>query len=96
MARSARTDLVRICLLESSHGCAHEFTPDMLSQSAGLLEAVATAALRTRLRRYNKVETSIDCNLLGLLTGAVQHVEIRGTGWESRAGLTARVLEVCM
>lgn len=63
-------------------------------QSSGLLEAVATAALRSRLRRYDKVETSIDCNILGLLTGAVQHVDITGTGWESRAGLTARLLEV--
>lgn len=63
-------------------------------QSAGVLEAVAKAALSSRLRRYDKVETSIDCNFLGLLTGSVQRVDIYGTGWESRAGLTARTLEV--
>lgn len=94
VARSAGTDLVRICLLERPKGFAYVSIRDLLLQSAGLLEAVATAALQSRLRRYNKVETLIDCNLLGLLRGAVQHVEIRGTGWESRAGLTARVLEV--
>ena len=63
-------------------------------QSAGLLEAVATAALRSRLRRHDSVKTNISSNVLGLLSGKVNSVEIRGTGWESRAGLTARVLEV--
>lgn len=63
-------------------------------QSAGLLEAVATAALRSRLRRHDQVETEISCNLLGLLAGRVHSVHIYGKGWESRAGLTARILEV--
>jgi len=59
-----------------------------------LLEAVATAALQSRLRKHEKVEADISCNLLGLLTGQVDSVHIYGTGWQSKAGLTARVLEV--
>ncbi|DBA71652.1 TPA: hypothetical protein ACH3X2_001108 [Trebouxia sp. C0005] len=62
--------------------------------SAGLLEAVATAALQSRLRQHDKVEADISCNLLGLLAGHVDSVHIYGTGWQSKAGLTARVLEV--
>lgn len=62
-------------------------------QSAGLLEAVSAAALRSRLKRYDCVETSIQCNFLELLGGAVSHVDIHGKGWESKAGLTARLLE---
>lgn len=62
--------------------------------SAGLLEAVATAALQSRLREHDKVEADISCNLLGLLAGQVDSVHIYGTGWQSKAGLTARVLEV--
>ncbi|DBB02325.1 hypothetical protein WJX82_005664 [Trebouxia sp. C0006] len=62
--------------------------------SAGLLEAVATAALQSRLRLHDKVEADISCNLLGLLAGQVDSVHIYGTGWQSKAGLTARVLEV--
>ena len=65
-------------------------------QSAGLLEAVSAAALRSRLKRYDTVETSIQCNFLELLNGAVSHVDIQGKGWESKAGLTARLLEVIM
>jgi len=60
-----------------------------------LLEAVATAALQSRLRLHDKVEADISCNLLGLLAGQVDSVHIYGTGWQSKAGLTARVLEVC-
>lgn len=72
-------------------------TPDLAHvhlQSGGLLEALTAAALRSRLRQYNRVESEISCNFLGLLAGHVHSVHIYGTAWESRAGLTARVLEV--
>ena len=97
VARSASTDLVRDTVLACppDHALsARAHCRFCYVQSSGLLEAVATAAIRSRLRRYDKVETSIDCNILGLLTGAVQRVDIKGTSWESRAGLTARLLEV--
>ena len=66
----------------------------MHPQSGGLLEALTAAALRSRLRQYDRVESEISCNFLGLLAGHVYSVHIYGTAWESRAGLTARVLEV--
>lgn len=95
VARSASTDLVTFDhVWKLISPCLAIDNASVHVQSAGLLEAVATAALRSRLRRYDKVETSIDCNILGLLTGAVQRVDIHGTGWESRAGLTARLLDV--
>lgn len=67
-------------------------------QSAALLETVSAAALRSRLKRYDTIETTIQCSFLELLGGAVSRVDIYGRGWESKAGLTARRLEasVCI
>lgn len=93
VAQAASTDLVRSCCCFFDPGFMHHLLTSMLLQSAGLLETVATTALRYRLKRHDTVETKIQCNFLELLMGAVSGVQIRGTGWESRAGLTARVLE---
>ena len=42
-------------------------SPALPPQSASLLEAVSAAALRSRLKRYDTVETEIQCNFLELL-----------------------------
>ncbi|KAK9815744.1 hypothetical protein WJX72_008830 [[Myrmecia] bisecta] len=64
--------------------------------SAGFLETVATMALKTRLKAYQQVETSMNCTAWGLLQGAVEGVQIRGQGWTSPLGLSARILEVTL
>ncbi len=66
----------------------------MLLQTAGFLEAVAAAALQTRLQRHSLVRARIDCDGFTLLRGRVRSVAIAGRDWISPLGLSAVILEV--
>lgn len=74
--------------------CMPLITMNSAAQTAGFLEAVATAALQSRLRSHSLVKSSIECDGWGLLSGRVNSVAIAGRDWISPLGLSARVLEV--
>eukprot|EP00208_Stichococcus_sp_RCC1054_P006938 CAMPEP_0206147730 /NCGR_PEP_ID=MMETSP1473-20131121/34366_1 /ASSEMBLY_ACC=CAM_ASM_001109 /TAXON_ID=1461547 /ORGANISM="Stichococcus sp, Strain RCC1054" /LENGTH=351 /DNA_ID=CAMNT_0053544799 /DNA_START=285 /DNA_END=1340 /DNA_ORIENTATION=- len=64
--------------------------------TAGFLEAVAAAALQSRLRQHSLVRASIDCDGFTLLQGRVRSVAIAGRDWISPLGLSAVILEVSL
>ncbi|KAG2499178.1 hypothetical protein HYH03_002759 [Edaphochlamys debaryana] len=58
------------------------------------VEAVASAALRSRLRRHGHVGVSVQASGWDMLAGRVDGAKVEGRLWESPLGLTARVLDV--
>ncbi|KAJ9508642.1 hypothetical protein QJQ45_027925 [Haematococcus lacustris] len=63
------------------------------SNAADIVETVASLALRSRLRACDSIRFHVNANSLGLLQGRVQAVTMVGTGWQSPAGLSARLLQ---
>lgn len=77
--------------------CCYESEVEaVLLQTAGFLEAVAAAALQSRLRQHSLVRASIDCDGFTLLQGRVRSVAIAGRDWISPLGLSAVILEVIL
>lgn len=68
-------------------------TPSASWQTASLLEAVASAALRARLRESRSVTAAISADTWSLLQGRVNGVRVTGEGWASPLNLTARRLD---
>jgi len=64
-----------------------------LDLSTELVSEVATFALKTRLKSYERVSTRVQCSPFGLLTGGVDGVQLDGTGWCSPLGLSCRSIE---
>lgn len=64
--------------------------------TAGFLEAVASAALKARLRQHSLVQAHIDCDGFSLLAGRVNSVAIAGRDWLSPLGLSARILDISL
>ncbi|GIL43393.1 hypothetical protein Vafri_1166 [Volvox africanus] len=58
------------------------------------VEAIAAAALRTRLRSHAKVAVHVKASSWGILAGRLEGAKVEGRGWESPLGLTARILDV--
>ncbi len=88
-----RSGLLGIHLCTSSA----QLTPLLLScclQSAGVLEAVASLALRLRLKECRGVRTEVSCDAFSLMAGRINSVRIVGEGWRSPLNLTAQLLEV--
>ena len=81
-------------ILKAFHTSAVQCECVLLLQTAGFLEAVAAAALQTRLQRHSLVRARIDCDGFTLLRGRVRSVSIAGRDWISPLGLSAVILEV--
>ena len=64
------------------------------SQTSDLLQSVAKLALQSQLKKFETVDVAIDSNPRRLLAGTIDGVIVRGRGWQSPLGLSARLLEV--
>ena len=64
------------------------------TQSSGILQNIAKLALQSQLKKFDTVDVAIDSNPGRLLEGTVDGVVVRGQGWQSPLGLSARLLEV--
>lgn len=68
--------------------------PPLSYQSADMVEAVASFALRSRLKDCRSVKCKVSCDTFGLLSGRISSAKVLGEGWRSPLNLTAQVLEV--
>lgn len=58
------------------------------------MEGVASIALQSQLKKFASVEVTIDGEASRVLQGILDGVVVRGRGWQSPLGLSARLLEV--
>lgn len=72
---------------------AMQCTPTPL-QTADLMQAAITLALKTRLKEYQGIRTDVECDAWGLLEGKFRSVAITGQHWRTPLQLTAHRLEV--
>ncbi len=78
-----------------SSNFASPFFSTLGPQQPGLLvETVVVTALKSRLRRYEEVGSSVGCSTWGLLNGQVEKAKVFGKRWVSPLGLSAEELEV--
>ncbi|CAM9214634.1 unnamed protein product [Ectocarpus fasciculatus] len=67
-----------------------------MGATSGLIETTACKVMRLVLRngREAHVSCSVDSDALDLLQGRLRGASVRGRGWASRLGLTARSIDV--
>ena len=63
-------------------------------QASRAVEAVASLALKSRLKSYDEVVTLVECDGWSLLNGRVDAAAVLGRRWCSPQMLTAEVIEV--
>mmetsp|Transcript_26815 Transcript_26815/g.67453 ORF Transcript_26815/g.67453 Transcript_26815/m.67453 type:complete len:298 (-) Transcript_26815:76-969(-) len=66
----------------------------LADMSGRVLEGIANLALRSQLRSFNAIDVKVDASTSGVMQGALTGAVVRGIGWESPLGLSARLLEV--
>lgn len=67
---------------------------DARLQSAGMLEGIAKLALRSQLRSFEAIDVKVNASAARVMQGVLEGAVVRGIGWESPLGLSARLLEV--
>lgn len=83
----AVASILSSCPSARCHLCTH-------TQTADILQAVMGLALKKRLREYESVNTSVSCDMRGLLDGRFNSMCIEGRHWHTPLGMTAHKLEV--
>lgn len=74
----------------------HDASPSLphSTQSASVLENVASLAFKARLKECRRADVFMSCDWRTLMEGRINSVKVVGEGWRSPLDLTAQVLEV--